>query len=289
MVLFDNVEMMENYAGGSGGAVALLDEAKFTAYNCNFEENESLKHGGGIFVSNSTAIIRGDVVAGGDTLAVFKNNIATNESGGGAVCIDRNGIVNFYNVAIISNRASYGGGVYANRSDVYFENVLLAQNYSIYLSRGDAVHLFAANAAINNCTIADNDRIGLSVGSSSLAFLTNCIIWGHSDYQVITNPVQTVVYSDIEGGYPGDGNIYYHPLFMDSSALDYQLTEGSPCINAGINLPWMDPPATDLAGNERIYDDTVDMGCYEFIPEPTLFWILNFGFWVYYYRRKLKS
>ncbi len=287
MVLFDNVELMKNSAGGSGGAVALLDNAKFTAYNCNFEENESSKHGGGIYVSNSTAIVRGDVVAGGETLAVFKKNIAINEGGGGAVCIDRNGIANFYNVAIISNRASYGGGVYGNRSDVYFENVLLAQNNSDYLSRGDAVYLFAANAAINNCTIADNDSIGLNVGSSSSAFLTNCIIWGHSDYQVITNPVQTVVYSDIEGGYSGVGNINSYPLFWNPSELKYQIIEGSPCIDAGTNSPWMAPPATDLAGNERIHDGMVDMGCYEFIPEPG--GALLFGIFILFFGKiKLK-
>ena len=42
--------------------------------------------------------------------------------------------------------------------------------------------------------------------------------------------------------------------------------EGSPCINAGTNA--YAPMPFDLDGNSRIHDGTVDMGCYEFVPEP---------------------
>lgn len=46
---------------------------------------------------------------------------------------------------------------------------------------------------------------------------------------------------------------------------DYRLESGSPCINAGVNLDWMDD-AKDLAGRERIdpLSRKVDVGAYEY-------------------------
>lgn len=55
------------------------------------------------------------------------------------------------------------------------------------------------------------------------------------------------------------------PLFVD--ALEFRLQDGSPCIDAGTNLPWM-ATAFDLDGNARMYGGRVDMGCYGLIPEP---------------------
>jgi len=41
-------------------------------------------------------------------------------------------------------------------------------------------------------------------------------------------------------------------------------------INAGTNLPYV-YTTDDLDGNPRIIDGIVDMGAYEYIPEPFLF------------------
>ena len=48
---------------------------------------------------------------------------------------------------------------------------------------------------------------------------------------------------------------------------NYRLEEFSPCRNAGTNMDWM-WSSTDLDGNPRIFGGRVDMGAYEFIPEP---------------------
>ena len=44
-------------------------------------------------------------------------------------------------------------------------------------------------------------------------------------------------------------------------------------INAGINLPYVYITG-DLDGNPRIIDDMVDMGAYEYVPEPIGTWIM---------------
>ncbi|MCK5050544.1 MAG: T9SS type A sorting domain-containing protein [Candidatus Cloacimonetes bacterium] len=48
------------------------------------------------------------------------------------------------------------------------------------------------------------------------------------------------------------------------------LTENSPCINAGtLDLPTgIELPEFDLAGNPRIYGETIDMGAYEYQGDP---------------------
>ncbi|MFA6887830.1 MAG: choice-of-anchor Q domain-containing protein, partial [Fermentimonas sp.] len=59
------------------------------------------------------------------------------------------------------------------------------------------------------------------------------------------------------------------PGFAESQPEYYQLSSLSPCIDSGtpdtlgLNLPQM-----DLAGNWRIWNDRIDMGCYEYGSEP---------------------
>jgi predicted outer membrane repeat protein len=71
----------------------------------------------------------------------------------------------------------------------------------------------------------------------------------------------------------GPGNISGKPLFEDIADENYRLSSFSDCIDAGTNMPWM-AGAHDLDDNSRIHDDIVDMGAYEFIPEPVGVWVL---------------
>jgi hypothetical protein len=74
----------------------------------------------------------------------------------------------------------------------------------------------------------------------------------------------------------GTGNtIVYHtsnidtdPLFTGYGEFPYSLSGLSPCIDAGtLELPeGITLPATDLAGNPRVWGGSVDMGAYEFNP-----------------------
>ena len=60
----------------------------------------------------------------------------------------------------------------------------------------------------------------------------------------------------------GSGNISADPMFKAPRQDDYRLDVGSPCINAGTNLPWM-AGAMSLSGTRRIGAGRVDMGAYE--------------------------
>ena len=58
------------------------------------------------------------------------------------------------------------------------------------------------------------------------------------------------------------------PGFVDAANGDYRLASGSPCIDAGDNA--YVTTATDLAGNARIANGTVDIGCYEYGSSPVV-------------------
>ena len=103
--------------------------------------------------------------------------------------------------------------------------------------------------------------------------ITNCVVWSNSPDQIAGTA--HVTYSNIQDGYPGEGNISSNPLFTDPTSGDYRLSPGSPCIDAGDSTAVPPGITTDLDGNLRFIDDPdtpdtgigypcVDMGGYEF-------------------------
>jgi len=105
----------------------------------------------------------------------------------------------------------------------------------------------------------------------------NCIFWG--DGNAFAGPgTSAVTYSNVQGGYDGEGNIDADPLFVAPGIDDYRLSSGSPCIDAADNTAVPKGIDTDLDGNPRFVDDPatkdtgfgeppiVDMGAYEFQP-----------------------
>lgn len=60
-----------------------------------------------------------------------------------------------------------------------------------------------------------------------------------------------------------ENNVQADPLFFDIEGNDFHVSADSPAINAGLNSAVTDPEATDLDGNPRILDGTVDIGAYE--------------------------
>jgi len=116
--------------------------------------------------------------------------------------------------------------------------------------------------------------------------VNNCILWGNNPDEIyVSSGATTLTFSDVQGGWPGLGNIDADPLFVDPDNGDLRLSPGSPCIDAGDNTAVPEDIETDLDGNDRFLDDPqtpdtgngeppiVDMGAYEFqLPCP---WDLN--------------
>lgn len=87
-------------------------------------------------------------------------------------------------------------------------------------------------AIIKNCVFYENycGGPGDAIFEGN-AHATNCIFWDNGTEPFTTGAL--VTYSDIQGGYPGIGNINSNPLFVNPIAGDFHLTANSPCIDAG--------------------------------------------------------
>jgi len=83
---------------------------------------------------------------------------------------------------------------------------------------GAVVYFADSNAVLANCTIADNHAgtygVGLSAVNGHVA-VSNSILWNNYPAEVLhrgTGGV-SITYSDIRGGWPGNGNLTVNPLF----------------------------------------------------------------------------
>ena len=115
-------------------------------------------------------------------------------------------------------------------------NCILRNNF-IFQAYGDG---YGAVVASESQYVSHNNTfVSNSVGYANLSsdgIVSNDIIYGSSNtvYLDESSTIQ-VSYSDIEGGWEGEGNIDADPLFCDPDSGDYTLAENSPCIGTGEN------------------------------------------------------
>jgi hypothetical protein len=107
-----------------------------------------------------------------------------------------------------------------------------------------------------NCTVTGNSAA--NGGGVFHCTLYNSIVYGNSPANA---DWVTCRYSSVTPLQGGEGNIADDPRFVDAAAGDYRLSDGSPCADAGANA--FVHGTTDLDGNPRIMNGTVDMGAYE--------------------------
>ena len=153
---------------------------------------------------------------------------------------------------------------------------------------GDNVNLNLVNCTIGNNSSPGNGgaiKIG-PAGKNSVINIYNSILYGDNpgeiyiDNEFSSNPSTVNIHNSlVDGGYEGIENVYSwnivnwmednldeDPCWDIDGDYPYMLTENSPCIDAGtLDLPpGIELPEFDLAGNPRIYGETIDMGAYEF-------------------------
>jgi len=145
-------------------------------------------------------------------------------------------------------------------------NCTIANNYSVSPTAGLSFSVENCNPNIINTIVSGNEPFEVELrayaeSSYANAAFYNCLVEG-GDYEVYnTSGVFTHTWEE--------GNIFTEPLFLNTGRDQYWLSDASPCINSGTpDTTGLFLPLTDLAGNQRVWDGRIDMGCYEYGAPP---------------------
>jgi len=296
---------------GFGGCI-YAEQSNLSVSNCVMEHNRSGWGGAAIYGLYSQVAITGSTFAQDSTWYALGGEV-----GGGAIgCVHSNveitgnvisrnfcgmsggGImVRFSNSMIMGNVISsnecwdFGGGIYARGPTIAAYNQLYGNyNFAYPFASGGGIACGDSVTLINNTIVGNYSGYAgggiYTWAAAPIDTFKNNIVWGNVAYfdsQIhlyLEEP--SIVYNNIQGGWPGEGNIDADPLFAGPG--DFHLTWAnypiedstkSPCIDTGDPSS---PPDSD--------DTRADMGALFFdrraqdiiedpIPLPQAFILLQ--------------
>lgn len=232
-----------NTGGGWGNGIVVRQWSHAFIRNSIIVSNVAQANGGGVYINESWGIISNCTVAG------------NRAPSGGGLCFTYYATSVVANCLIAGNLANvFGGGVFCEYSSPRLLNCTLA-----------------ANRANLGCEMFVSQR-------TSTPVVVNSILWGSQTNEIYLSNDATVKvsYCDAQGGWGGISNLNVDPLFVSpvtfsnapTTAGDYHLQMGGPCIDVGTNLPSV---GTDRDGVTRPLDGNLDLvarwdlGAYEVI------------------------
>lgn len=254
-----NLLVVDNLAAGAGGGLyndGFYMNANPRLINCSFQGN-SAGRGGGVYNLGYEEVSSPIL-----TNVTFIGNSASID-GGAMHNVGFAGISSpiLTNVAFIGNSAKNGGAMYSTAIS----------------GRGDA----ASDSQLTNVSFANNTATegGAMYNSNARPTISNGVFFGNGGSKAFFNAGSSVnaSYSLFEQGVtgytsgPGNLTTVTSPFV---SPTDARLRAGATAIDAGNNEAYQRAagPGTDLAGNARIANGTIDMGAFEVQtqPQPTI-------------------
>jgi hypothetical protein len=241
-----NSTFTNNSASYGGGMVNY--ESSSTITNSTFTNNNASYHGGGMYNSSSLPAI---------TNSTFTNNSAS--YGGGMSNEFSSPMIT--NSTFTNNNAAEGGGMDNYSSSPTITSSTFTNNYAAENGGGGMFNLFFSSPTITNSIFWDNIQEGTNNIAGADIFnsdetntptVTYCLTQANSMHSSGTGIVNN-----------------QNPLFVDAANGDYTLQICSPAIDAGDNGAWTTTGlSTDIVGNTRPFNSTVDMGAYEYQGIP---------------------
>ncbi len=218
---------------GSNGKVTNNRFFNATSYTVVAEYNNNLVLRNNLFDGNRYTMY------GAEGTYLIQNNTAINTP-----AADYNGVFNLNQC----RQTEFSYNLIAN-------NALSSTGTCVDFAWTDSCLIFNNTIVNNICTDSSEAAIKLTEVADFRVF-NNIVAFNHNMYGIRENYSQggsifeyNDVYGNESGDYfnaaPGAGSNSVDPLFLDTAALDYSLTSGSPCIDAGNpSLEYLDPDGT---------------------------------------------
>lgn len=279
-IVLANCGLHDNLTSSHGGAILLEQATALSLTDCTLANNvadvgaavksdwmDSITISHCLFLGNQANAAAGAIFARDLDSFEITDSVFLNNQGwliGGALVVGSDYVSAINCIFAANSAAMYGGAIESASENSTFINCVFSRNTS---GRGGAIYCLYPDRYIN-CTFSNNAGCGIMTNSYGDASATNCIFWGNTPEQIAQDPEHhggyiSVRYSDVQGGWNGEGNIDADPLFVQPLADDLRLAFGSPCVNMGDNDAVPPYIETDILGNDRFIDGIVDMGAYE--------------------------
>ena len=237
--------------------------------------------------TDDTAVLDGFTIIAGNA----NSRDLPNNCGGGM----RNwpGSPRVRNCTFSGNSANFGGGGMSNEneSNPILHNCIFTRNWTG--RHGGGLANGHSNPILTNCTFRNNKAVTQGGGINNWegkAKVINCILWGNTapkGPQIYNDWAGSAVvtYSDIQGGWPGEGNISDDPCFVTGPLGDFYLSQvaagqsvDSPCVNTGSDLACMFGLDQFTTRTDHVCDTgIVDMGYHYYAPPTNTAPVANAG------------
>ena len=257
-----------DYVGGG----CFFYQAQATILRCQIDGNSAPEWAGGVGAAESSLIIRDSSISNNETWYEFDqgggiratssqlvligtridgNSAHGEESYGGGVYLGNDSNATFIACTLQHNRALVrGGAISAGSGQIYMSGCRIGRNWAG--TSGGGIHANGIGARFESCMFMDNqaeDALVWNGGDLLIsnctfiddvvrvnglnAHVRNCILWGEDNPLRHSGQTISVRFSDVQGGWPGEGNIDLDPLFFARGPANGLLRAGSPCVDSG--------------------------------------------------------